>query len=264
MRIEINGVNFHVLQQGTGGPALVFLHYFGGSSRSWCPVMETLQRDFRCIAPDLRGFGASSAAPDDYSVSDAADDLSALITSLRLEHYALVGHSMGGKIALEMAARGPRGLQSLILLAPSPPTPEPMQDEERQRLLSTQGERAAAEETLRKITAHSLPSALYEQAVTDSLRSSRGAWQAWLECGSREDIAARMAQIRVPVVVVAGEHDEGMTTALLQREVVARISGASLSVILDAAHLLPLETPSAVAGIIEKWIDSGFLKARHS
>ena len=266
MKLQINGASIHVLQSAIGAPfgsnpqsamALVFLHYFGGASRSWKPVIECLEDDFRCVAPDLRGFGDSDGAQKDLSVGDAADDVQALIKKLQLKNYALVGHSMGGKIALEVAARQPRGLHSLVLLAPSPPSPEPMPDSERTRLMSTHGTRKAALETLQTITAQPLPSRLFEQAVEDNLRSSKGAWQAWLECGSREDISSRMNRIKVPVLVVASACDEGITSKLLQREVVARIEKSRFCEMPAAAHLLPLEAPSAVAVLIEKWMASG-------
>ena len=254
MKIEIDGATFHVTKSANENPrsktALVFLHYYGGSSREWAPVIELLGNDFRCFAPDLRGFGESDDAPKNYTVEDAADDVTALIEKLDLEKYALIGHSMGGKIALEIAARQPRNLQSLILFAPSPPTPEPMDDAERARLASTRGSRDAAENTLGKITAHRLPPAFYEIALEDNLKSAPGAWQAWLDVGSREDISARMKNIQVPVTVVAGECDGAMTPKLLQRELVSRLSAATLTTIPDAAHLLPLEAPGRVAEII--------------
>ena len=253
MRIEANGVNFHVAEQGAGEMTLVFLHYFGGSSRAWAPVIECLRDEFRCIAPDLRGFGASDAAPESYSVDDAADDLSALIESLQLERYVLVGHSMGGKIALEMAARQPRGLCSLILLAPSPPTPEPMEKLERERLLQGWGDRAQAVETLNKITQRTLPPTSYDRAIEDNLRSSRATWQAWLERGSREDISSRMTQICIPTSVVAGACDDGMTPSLLQREVVARVAHATFQIVPGVAHLLPLEAPRLISEFVRKW-----------
>ncbi len=258
MKHQINGVTLNVFDSSIvnsqSSIALVSLHYFGGSSRSWHGVIECLADEYRCIAPDLRGFGDSQATPGGYAVNDGADDVAALIEHLGIERYVLVGHSMGGKIALALAARQPAGLQSLILLAPSPPTPEPMAEAERQRLLNGYGDRRAAEETIRKITARPLPDALFEQAVEDNLKSGRAAWQAWLQSGSREDIAADMERIKVATLVVAGEKDKGMTPAVLRREVVERISGASLTVVPDASHLLPIEAPAKVAKLIRAYL----------
>ena len=256
MRIKTNGITLNVLEQGASDstgkrPTLVFLHYFGGSSQAWTEVINRLSTDYHCIAPDLRGFGESDAPPCGYSVKDYADDVGGLIAAANVKTCVLVGHSMGGKIALSLAARRPANLHSLVLLAPSPPTPEPMPEEERTRLLTTHGNRAAVE-TLGKITAHPVPTPLLNLFVEDNLRSSQQAWRAWLERGSREDISADMTRIDVPVLIVAGGMDESLTAKLLRREVVRRIGGARLTTLPDVAHLLPLENPAAIAELIHQ------------
>lgn len=231
-------------------PALIFLHYFGGSSRSWTEVIARLAPRFGCHALDLRGFGESDSRAGGYAVNDYADDVAASIRAANIESYVLVGHSMGGKIALALAARRPANLRALVLLAPSPPTPEPIPEAERKRLLDTHGDRRAAEATFGKITAHALPAPVFERCVDDQLRCSPEAWRAWLEGGSREDISSDVARIDVPVLVVAGEMDDPLTADLLRHEVVWRIAGARLAVLPDVGHLLPLENPTTVADLI--------------
>ncbi|PZS02525.1 MAG: alpha/beta hydrolase [Candidatus Chloroheliales bacterium] len=243
MKTELNGVTYNIYQQGSGDPALVFLHYFGGSSRAWAAVIAPLAKEFRCIAPDLRGFGDSAAPPSGYSVRDYVADVVALVDTLELMHYVVVGHSMGGKFALAFAARQPRGLTSLVLLAPSPPTPEPMDDRERQRLLDGFGKPAATAETLRKITAQPLPAPLREQFIEDNLRSSKAAWDAWLEHGSREDVSDQMSGVNVPVVALSGTKDRAIPTDVVEREVVQWIKATRLTTLPDVGHLLPLEAP---------------------
>lgn len=246
MKTTVNGTTLNVFESGAGESTLLFLHYFDGSGRSWDEVTARLP-DVRCIAPDLRGFGDSDAPIGTYSVDENADDIAVLIEVLGIERWTLVGHSMGGKIALALAARRPAGLQKLVLLAPSPPTPEPIPDQERKRLLDGYGDRQAAEQTFRAITSLPLSPQLHNRVLEDNLRSSREAWRAWLESGSREDISARMSRIEVPVMVLGGECDGGIPPALLQRAVVERIGGAQLRVVAGAGHLLPLEAPHEVA-----------------
>jgi len=166
----------------------------------------------------------------------------------------LVGHSMGGKIALALAARAPGGLAGVLLLAPSPPSPEPMTDEVRTRLLNSYGDRDAIEVTISQITANPLPAAIYERTVEDNLKSARPAWQAWLESGSRENIQAQMPNIEVPVWVVAGAEDKAITPAVLQREIVEKLAQASLHVMPDAGHLIPLEKPAETIHFISEML----------
>ena len=259
MQIHANGITHHVNLNGpeghddTGRPAFVFLHYFGGSGESWAGVIDGLGPQPRSIAPDLRGFGETEAPASGYTIDDYADDIAGLIGALGLADYVLVGHSMGGKIALALAARRPCGLSALVLVAPSPPTPEPMKEAERTRQLETHGQRAAALQTIEKIVHHKLPPALLERAVQDNLRSSAAAWRAWLEEGSREDISGRMDAVEAPVTVLVGRNDGIMPRELLQREVADRVGG-TLVVASNAGHLLPLETPQALIRILRGFL----------
>jgi len=166
----------------------------------------------------------------------------------------LIGHSMGGKIALALAARRPKGLRSLILLAPSPPSPEPIKEETRAKLLTAHGNRCVATETVCKIVQTALPDEVFARAVNDNLRTSEAAWRAWLECGSRENISSEVAQINVPILVAAGEKDEAMTPKLLRLEIVCRIETAHLVVVPDVKHLLPLESVASIVKLIEKFV----------
>ncbi len=257
MRFKVNGTVLNIFEAGAknynqGRPSLVFLHYFGGSSLAWTEVIEGLANDYHCVAPDLRGFGASDALPENYALKDYADDIADLISTLTIENYVSIGHSMGGKIALTLAARNPKGLKSLILLAPSPPTPEPIPETERIKLLAAHGNRCVATDTVCKAAGAKLSGEVFERAINDNLRTSDTAWRAWLESGSREDISSEVKRISVPVLVAAGEKDEAMTPKFLRREVVRRIKKARLVVVPEVKHLLPLEAAANVVKLIRE------------
>ncbi len=248
MNVKVGDSNLNVLENGasSNAPALVFLHYFGGSAQSWREVTGALENDFYCVAPDLRGFGKSQDAAS-FEIEDYARDISNLTAALELKNYILIGHSMGGKIALNIAAQKPKGLRSLILFAPSPPTPEPMAEDERRRMLTTHGTRNAAEETVAGGVCRTLAGAVYEQAIKDNLESSEAAWRAWLETGSRRNIAPVMQEIEVPICAAVGAKDENITAELTTREIISRVAYGDLSVIANAKHLLPLEAPAETA-----------------
>jgi pimeloyl-ACP methyl ester carboxylesterase len=126
-----------------------------------------------------------------------------------------------------------------------------MSDTERARLLTAYGDRAAAEETIHKITARPLPDRLYAIAIGDILRSSKGAWRAWLEHGSRENIAATLASVRERVFIGVGGNDDTITAPLVRREIAARLQQSTpVRVIGGAGHLLPLEAPSPIGNFI--------------
>lgn len=117
--IQANGATLNVMDTGSGEPALLFLHYWGGSSRSWQQVIARLDSQSRCIAINQRGWGGSVATNGRYDLDSMADDVQEVINTLKLDRYVLVGHSMGGKISQIVAKRHPSGLAGLLLVAPA-------------------------------------------------------------------------------------------------------------------------------------------------
>lgn len=247
MEYTINHIAYNIETSGTGPQQALLLHYFGGSGASWAEVMRRVP-EIRCIAPDLAGFGATPVPDVAYTVDQHAADMLALIAALELDDFALVGHSMGGKVALALAALQPAGLRELILVAPSPPTPEPMTDADRARLRAAHGDPAAIVAQITTVAGHTLAANLYDSAVQENLRTSLGAWQAWLDEGSRENISAQLAQITVPVTILGGELDPVIPPALIASELTPYFTGTSarVSIIPEIGHLIPYEAPQRI------------------
>lgn len=264
MKQTANAIELNVIEQGNGPLTLIFLHYFGGSALEWQVVMDNLSEHYHCVAVDLRGHGDSTPAEGfpagtTFSVDDMADDVSLIINRYASGGYVLVGHSMSGKVALALAARLTddhqlTGLQSLILVSPSPPVPEPIGDDERQKLLVGYGKRAAAEQTLKNITFVAVSEAVRKQIIADDLRTAKPAWMAWLNVGSREDISSRMAKVDVPVHIIVGAKDNALPPDVQDRLVLPYLKSATIEVVPGAGHLLPWETPNELAAFIAKKI----------
>ena len=249
MKYLANGVQINVLEQGSGTLTLVFLHYFGGSALEWQLVTHQLSEKYRCLAIDLRGYGDSEAPETGYSVDDMADDVADLLTVLHVQDFVLVGHSMSGKVALALAAGTPArrqltGLRSLLLVSPSPPVPEPIPDDERQKLLLGYGQRSSAEQTLKNITAAHVTERIQEQIILDDLRTSTLAWNAWLLAGSKEDISSRMIAIEIPVHILVGTDDRALPPDVQTRLVIPYLKGATLDTLNSIGHLIPWEAPT--------------------
>lgn len=247
MYTTAHGLSFHVSDTGTGPETLVFLHYFGGSARTWHPVIDRLCSDFRCLAIDLRGWGDSESTPTGYAVADMAGDIQGILNALNLPRFAFVTHSMGGKPAQVLAARAQPGLERLLLVGPSPLSPEPMTEEDRAEMRAAWGDAEAARKTLDTIAKLPLSEAWQQQVVEDNLRAARPAWEAWADLGSREDLSSLASKITVPTAVLAGEKDPVLSPDVLTREVTGRIPGATQTILPGAGHLIPLEAPDAVA-----------------
>lgn len=237
--------DLHVAVRGEGSPALVFLHPFAASGRVFEAMVSHLAPRHRCICVDLRGFGRSPAA-DSYTVASHAADAIAAADAACEGRYALVGHSMGGKIALAAAAMRPERLAALALLAPSPPTPEPIDEPERIRRLAAHGDAAAARAALADAARLPIAPDDADRWVADNVASSESAWAWWLRSGSRELIADSVERIVAPILLITGGLDPIVPLDALTPILAAHPSAAQ-TLFADAGHLLPLEAPRACA-----------------
>ena len=233
-------------------PAWVLLHYFGGSALSWGSLAAALGEP--CVMPDLRGFGGAPPGGG-MAVADYADDAAALVQP----GCILVGHSMGGKVALALAARRPPGLRGLVLVAPSPPGPEPMDDAAREKLRAAWGDPAAAQEVAQTISRHRDGPA-YDRIVADHLRASREGWMAWLDRGSTEDLRGLAGQVDVPVLVVAGADDASLGPSAQERHTLSSLPGASMRTVPGSRHLVPLDAPAELASAMRSWVSEAGLR----
>lgn len=255
MKIVSKGVELHVEQRGAGSPALVFLHYWGGSSHTWRHVVEALAPHWRTIAFDQRGWGQSQGPANGYTLADMADDAQAVIDALELEQYILVGHSMGGKVSQLLASRRPRGLIGLALVAPAPPSPMAAPLDVRRAMVHAYDSRGSIVETVEQVLAPGgLLATDVESVVADSLLGKPPAKEAWPLLSSQEDITDAVSLIDVPVIVISGEYDRVDPPEVLRRELLSRVKHAQLVVLPGVGHLSPLEDPNSVAGIIKAFL----------
>ncbi|MDP9238082.1 MAG: alpha/beta hydrolase, partial [Chloroflexota bacterium] len=116
-RAKINGVELNYELHGNGDEPLVLVHGYTGDITDWRLVLPEVTQTHRVLIMDHRGHGASEAPSDRsaYSILQMADDAEALIALAGFERYHLLGHSMGGAIAQEIALRSPGRLLSLTL-----------------------------------------------------------------------------------------------------------------------------------------------------
>jgi pimeloyl-ACP methyl ester carboxylesterase len=232
---------------------ILFLHRFGGSSRSWDAILARLGQAVEVVAPDLPGFGAAATAVGPFDVAAYADAAASALQAMTSNRLLVVGHSMGGKIALALAARRPARLTGLVLLSPSPPTAEPMTDAERAAALAGWGDAAYVAASIETTTALPISSDAKAIEMASMLQTSAPAWRSWFEAGSREDISEAMANIEVPATILCGTADRTIAIAVLRREVAARLGDAQFIEIPGAGHLLPVEVPGIIAEAIARF-----------
>jgi pimeloyl-ACP methyl ester carboxylesterase len=254
MKVGAGNISLEVDELGTGEPALVFLHYWGGSRRTWTKVMDGLKDTYRCVAYDQRGWGGSDAPAEGYALADLAEDALSLIEAMGLRKYVLVGHSMGGKVAQLVASRRPEGLMGLVLVAPAPPTPVHFPEPMREQQVHAYDSRENVLQAIAFLTARPPAAEIVEQIVEDSLSGSPGAKFAWPAETIAEDISAEVSRIATPTLVLAGEHDRIDSVEQHRREVLPRILDSRLEVIAGSGHLSPIDEPEQLIAAISRFV----------
>ncbi|MEO8938393.1 MAG: alpha/beta hydrolase [Burkholderiaceae bacterium] len=231
---------------------VVLLHFFGSSHREWETVTALFVVDRPVLAFDLPGFGdaADCGAADVDAMTDYVDTR---IVEAGWSDCVVVGHSMSGKIAAVLAARQPAYLRGLVLVTASPPSPEPMTEYARRKLMAFDHSRDAAADYIDGITEKLLPDPLREVAISDAMRASPEAWQAWVSQGSREDRSADVGRLALPTLVVVGRSDPSLGEDVQRRQVMPHFIDARV-VVMRGGHALPLENPADLHREIDAFI----------
>lgn len=239
------------------GPTLVFLHYWGGSARTWAKVIDELPgRDVLTI--DFRGWGRSRSLSGPFSIRQLAEDTLGVITDAGLSDFVLVGHSMGGKVSQIVGALQPEGLRSLVLVAPAPAKPADAVTEEYCESLSHAYESDETTSMARDeiLTANPLSDALKAQVLEDSQASSPGAATEWPLRGIAEDVTQEAEHVSVPVLILGGENDVVEPVEVLRTNLLPYLLHSTLEVIPRTGHLIPLEAPDSLAEAIIRFAPS--------
>lgn len=271
-RIESAGVSLRYLDWGSPGrPEVLFLHGGGLTAHSWDVVCDLLRRNYRCCAIDLRGHGESEWSTDaNYTLEAHAADIAATVDGLGLDAPAIVGHSLGGLVALTYAGLPDAGVSRLVLVDTGPRGGRPAGRERLRAFMDGPEEHATVDEFVERAMAFN-PRRSRERlrrSLLHNLRETdRGTW-TWkydrritepFRRGDPEQRRRRLlvaaADLRCPVLVVRGgesEHfqteDAEATAALFQDGRWATVSGAG--------HTIQGDRPYDLASLIDEFLAS--------
>jgi len=256
----VQGTVSDAIAPGDERPVLFTLHNLGGSAREWQRVAERVAPRVRLVGIDLPGFGDAAPATD-FSVAAMAAHVAAVVAAERPRRWLIAGHSMGGKVAAVVARAAEdgdpqlTGLAGIVLVAASPPRPEPMSDDQREEMLGYfHGDAAARQRDAERYVAENSGDGLDDVAaaiaVADALRLDRAAWAAWLERGSREDWAASVGVLQTPALVIAGGDDGALGPEAQAETMTPHYAHVRFETLPGAKHLLPLERADDVARLI--------------
>lgn len=266
----VAGRELHYVHAGEG-PPLVFLHGVLGSHRVWAELAADLAHDHEVVAPDLFGHGASDKRIGDYSLGAHAATVRDLLDLLDLPTATIIGHSLGGGIALQFTYLFPQRVHGLVLVAsgglgrevnallraPTLPGAEWVLPLVASRWTSRQGNTLGR--GLRLVGVRGGPDIAQAWHGFESLSDadSRRAFLATIRSvvgpeGQRVSALALLPRLRCPTLLVWGDRDR-MIPLSHARATVALIPNARLEVFARAGHFPHLERPERFASLLREF-----------
>lgn len=267
-------LTIHYELAGWGETALVLVHGNFASWRWWRPVLDRLPPGYRAFAPDLRGCGDTDRPPDGYTIEQLAADLADFTRALDLPPFHLVGHSLGGAVAMQFALDHPHRVQTLTLAAPSPaegmpflrsansgPSPLPgLLDLGREASLATLDvlnrlwrSLDANRPVLRQALKQWMPALKYDDAfealVDDAARMAPEAVVGFVRALNAWNVQAELGRLNAPTLTLWGERDPLVPRAGLERTV-AGLPRGRLVVWPDVGHAPQFEQPDRFARLL--------------
>ncbi|MGH7815627.1 MAG: alpha/beta fold hydrolase [Candidatus Binataceae bacterium] len=261
---EVNGCAIHYFYSGTTtlpeavpdfsrGRKIVMIHGAGSNAHTFHRQVAALGERHSPIAPDLPGHGRSAGIEGLRSVADYSDFVAAFMDALQLDSAVILGHSMGGAIAMDFAHRRPDRAEALILSSTA-------------AKFNVTAERL---EALRAVTLGRTPQPFNTdgyapKTLQENFGAVREGWMEQIKTDPRVrytdmlavaevDLRGDLPKIAKPALVLAGADDQGTTVAAAEL-IVAGILGAKLHVFADAGHFTPRERPAEYNAAIEEFL----------
>ena len=265
-RVRVGDVELHCEQQGSGEP-LLLIHGLGSCGLDWQPQIEHFRSLRRVVTIDLRGHGRSSRPRGPYSIGLFAREVAAAMRELGIGRADVVGVSLGGMIAFQLAVDAPQLVKSLVIVNSGPYVPSATFKQRMPlyirlatihllglpRMAAAIAKRlfpAPGQEELQRIFVERL-SANDKRCYLASLKAIFAGW----------DLSAHLPDIRCPTLVVAADQD--YTPVALKEAYTARMPDARLVVIPDSHHAVFMEKPREFNAALEAFLLAGAAPSSH-
>lgn len=257
--VKVKDVTLSYLDEGKGQP-LVLLHGLCFASSIWEKIIPELAKEYRVIAPDLRGHGQSAVPAPPYSTEQMADDIIGLLDALEIEKAAIFGHSLGGYITLAIAEKYPQRLTALSLVhSLSEPDPEEKKQVRQNNIgiIQEKGMPTFIEGLIPVLFApenlDKLPEEVNFARELGLHTAAGGAIGSLYAIKNRPDRTPVLKNLKLPILLIAGEND-----LIVPMEKTFSVEGDHVTsvVIKNAGHTSMLEAPEELLKAIKNFLNT--------
>ena len=244
--------------RGDGSPLLLIQGLGYGGGKGWGPALDLLAEDFAVVSFDNRGFGASGVPQGPYTTAVLAEDAVAVLDAAGLDHANILGMSLGGMAAQELALAEPGRVERLVLVSTTPGLgghPMPSRTVELMGEAATLPPDVALRRFVENALSGSAPQALVERIVAYRTANPPDVdgWQSQAAAGATHDALERLGAIEAPTLVVHGTEDAVVDPR--NAELLAEgIEGARLELMEGCGHLPNWEQPERFAAVVREFL----------
>ncbi|MGR4065792.1 MAG: alpha/beta fold hydrolase [Vulcanimicrobiaceae bacterium] len=259
-----DGARIAARVDGTADAAVVLLHGFPLTREIWKAQIEGLARTRRVVAVDLRGMGESSVADGPYLMESLAGDVAAVLDAIGVERAAVVGHSLGGYVALAFARMYSERLERLALVCSRLGADAPEQAQTRMDLADCAERESSVEPVIAAYaprllsdkTRRERPELLAAVEAIARRNGPRGLAAMLRGMALRDDAYDIAPDLAMPVRLICGARD-GLLPVELVRSDASAFSNAAVDVLEDSGHLPMLEEPEAFGERLAAFVNEG-------
>ena len=244
--LQIAGLDLHLLSGGSGDPAVLLHHSIGGLG--WTPFHKALAQRFHLFAPDLPGYGESQRPEWARDPRDLATLLNDVLERLELQDVTLIGLGFGGYLSAEMAVLNPGRLRALVLVGAAGLYPS--EGEILDQMLVDYADYVRAgfhdPDAFTQTFGDPIPQSILRSWQASREMTARVAWRPYM---FDRRLPSLLTEVRTPTLVVWGDHDRVVPPSCAEAYAHA-LPNARRETVADAGHLLDLEKPEILAGLI--------------
>jgi pimeloyl-ACP methyl ester carboxylesterase len=241
---------------GHGPERALVLHGWFGDWQVFKPMLPALDQDrFSLAFMDYRGYGRSRALEGPFDIRTIALDAVQLVDSLGWESFSLVGHSMGGKVALRVAARSSKRIRRIVAITPVWAGRVPFDDQTLGMFRAAVGDVRVREAIISQTAGGSEPAVWARNMAAHSMEISRSeAFGGYLESWVTDDFESEVHHLKIPTRVIIGARDSSITREVVSSTWLTHLADVSLAVMAEVGHYPMLQAPLSLASLVESFL----------
>jgi pimeloyl-ACP methyl ester carboxylesterase len=256
--LEVNGTSLCYDVRGQGPPVL-FLHGLGSSLHDWQFQVAEFGEDYQTITFDLRGHGGSARPRGPYSMDTFAADAAGLLRCLGIESAHVVGISLGGGIAFQMAVSFPGVVKSLVIVNSAPDATvrtfkARLMVAARIGMVRVLGLRRVGIALSNRLFPGPDPAGVRAAFLERFVHNDRDSYLAAIRAFIGWSVASQIEKIACPALVIAADND--YTPLAVKEAYVAKMPNAKLVVIPDSRHAVPVERPAGFNAVLRTFLEA--------